>query len=119
MRLAPVAVAALAIFAGYKLYTSGNQPRARRAGGGRSRATRHRVRRRHRTRRVSPASRAPKFSATVRVLRREDYSMGPLAKLVPTDFAVGWGPMSDSAVLADVEISQGNRFCVLAYGTGR
>ena len=36
--------------------------------------------------------------------------MGPLADLVPTDFAVGWGPMSDSAVLADIEISQGNRF---------
>jgi hypothetical protein len=50
------------------------------------------------------------FSATVRVLHREDYSRGPLAKLVPTDFAVGWGPMSDSAVLADIEISQGNRF---------
>jgi hypothetical protein len=50
------------------------------------------------------------FSARVRVLHREDYSVGPLAKLVPTDFAVGWGPMSDSAVLADIEISQGNRF---------
>lgn len=50
------------------------------------------------------------FSATVRVLRREDYSLGPLAKLVPTDFAVGWGRMSDSAVLEDIEISQGNRF---------
>ena len=50
------------------------------------------------------------FSATVRVLHREDYSMGPLAQLVPTDFAVGWGPMSDSKVLADIEVSQGNRF---------
>jgi len=50
------------------------------------------------------------FSATVRVLHREDYSFGPLASLVHTDFAVGWGPMSDSAVLADIEISQGNRF---------
>jgi hypothetical protein len=50
------------------------------------------------------------FSATVRVLHREDYSAGPLAGLVPTDFAVGWGPMSDSSVLADIEISQGNRF---------
>jgi len=50
------------------------------------------------------------FSATVRVLHREDYSFGPLAKLVPTDFAVGWGRMSDSTVLADIEISQGNRF---------
>jgi hypothetical protein len=50
------------------------------------------------------------FRATVRILRREDYSIGALADLVPTDFAVGWGPMSDSAVLADIEISQGNRF---------
>jgi hypothetical protein len=50
------------------------------------------------------------FSATVRILRREDYSLGDLARLVPTDFAVGWGPMSDSAVLADIDISQANRF---------
>ncbi|MBC8025514.1 MAG: hypothetical protein H7Y89_05960 [Steroidobacteraceae bacterium] len=50
------------------------------------------------------------FSATVRVLRREDYSLDRISPLVPTDFAVGWGPMSDSRVLADIEISQGNRF---------
>jgi len=50
------------------------------------------------------------FDATVRVLGREDYSLGELASLVPTDFAVGWGPMSDSAVLKQIEISQGNRF---------
>jgi hypothetical protein len=50
------------------------------------------------------------FSATVRILRRKDYSLGALASIVPTDFAVGWGPMSDSAVLADIEISQSNRF---------
>jgi hypothetical protein len=50
------------------------------------------------------------FSATVRILRREDYSLDRIAPLAPTDFAVGWGPMSDSAVLADVEISQSNRF---------
>jgi hypothetical protein len=50
------------------------------------------------------------FDATVRILRREDYSLGELAALVPTDFAVGWGPMSDSAVLRKVQISQSNRF---------
>ena len=50
------------------------------------------------------------FSATVRILRARTIRSAPLAKLVPTDFAVGWGPMSDSAVLADIEISQGNRF---------
>jgi hypothetical protein len=50
------------------------------------------------------------FSATVRILHREDYSIGALAALVPTDFAVGWGRMSDSAVLEKIEISQANRF---------
>jgi hypothetical protein len=50
------------------------------------------------------------FSATVRILRREDYSLGELASLVPTDFAVGWGPLSDSKVLEDVKITQSNRF---------
>jgi hypothetical protein len=50
------------------------------------------------------------FDATVRVLRREDYTLGALASLVPTDFAVGWGRMSDTAVLEGIEISQGNRF---------
>jgi hypothetical protein len=50
------------------------------------------------------------FEATVRILRREDYSLDRIAPLAPTDFAVGWGPMSDGRVLADIEISQGNRF---------
>jgi hypothetical protein len=50
------------------------------------------------------------FSATVRVLGREDYSLGELADLIPTDFAVGWGPLSDSHVLEDVQITQSNRF---------
>jgi hypothetical protein len=50
------------------------------------------------------------FRAKVRVLHRENYSFGELARLVPTDFAVGWGPMSDSAVLAGIDISQANRF---------
>ena len=50
------------------------------------------------------------FSATVRILGREDYSVDEFARLVPTDFAVGWGPMSDSRVLGGIEISQANRF---------
>jgi hypothetical protein len=50
------------------------------------------------------------FRATVRILRREDYAMDWIAPLVPTDFAVGWGAMSDSSVLDSIEISQANRF---------
>jgi hypothetical protein len=110
MRLAPIAVAALAIFGVYKLY-SGREvahapgvlaaldPEQREIDSAAviERGDFH----------LRPRA---SFSATVRILRREDYSFGPLASLVPTDFAVGWGPMSDSAVLADIEISQGNRF---------
>ncbi len=50
------------------------------------------------------------FSATVRILRREDYARDWIAPLAPTDFAVGWGAMSDSAVLEHIDISQANRF---------
>ena len=50
------------------------------------------------------------FNATVRILRREEYRLGALASLVPTDFAVGWGRMSDSDVLGGIEIRQANRF---------
>jgi hypothetical protein len=46
----------------------------------------------------------------VRILRRENYALDWIAPLVPTDFAVGWGPMSNTAVLERVEISQANRF---------
>lgn len=50
------------------------------------------------------------YAIKARVLSTEDYSMGTEAELSPTDLALGWGPMSDEAVLSKVEISQGNRF---------
>ena len=50
------------------------------------------------------------FTAEVRVLARERYRLGTLADASPLDLAVGWGPMSDSAVLAELDVSQGNRF---------
>ncbi|MGD9598738.1 MAG: hypothetical protein AB7G76_00350 [Steroidobacteraceae bacterium] len=57
--------------------------------------------------RLTPRAR---FSATVRVLARERYYIDPLAPIAPVDLAVGWGPMSDSAILAAFDISQSNRF---------
>jgi hypothetical protein len=51
-----------------------------------------------------------RFSAEVRVLGSERYRMGDLADVSPLDIAVGWGPMSDSAVLADIDIWQSGRF---------
>ncbi len=110
MRLAPVAVAALAIFACYKLYSSreiAHAPGVLVASDPEQRDIESAAVIERGEFRLRPRA---EFSATVRVLHREDYSVGALAKLVPTDFAVGWGPMSDSAVLADIEISQGNRF---------
>ncbi|WP_413624143.1 hypothetical protein [Luteibacter sp. Lutesp34] len=50
------------------------------------------------------------FSMTGRVLSREDYQLDDLAPIAPTDLAMGWGRMSDSAVLDHIRISQSNRF---------
>jgi hypothetical protein len=50
------------------------------------------------------------FEIEARVLAAEHYSVGREADLSPVDLAVGWGRMSDSAVLKDVEISQSGRF---------
>jgi hypothetical protein len=57
------------------------------------------------------------FSAEVRVLSRERYRLGALGTAVPLDFAVGWGPMSDSAVLGYIKVSQANRFYFWHYDT--
>ncbi|HEY0197026.1 MAG TPA: hypothetical protein VGC19_00620 [Rhodanobacter sp.] len=50
------------------------------------------------------------FDITARVLSRKDYSWGADASLIPEDLALGWGRMSDSAVLAKIEITQSGRF---------
>lgn len=50
------------------------------------------------------------FTLTARVLSREDYRFDPSAALSPTDLALGWGRMSDSAVLAKLDISQSSRW---------
>lgn len=50
------------------------------------------------------------YDITARVLSRDDYRFDAGAALVPTDLALGWGRMSDSAVLADIDISQSARF---------
>ncbi len=50
------------------------------------------------------------FDITARVLSRKDYSGGADAGLIPTDLALGWGRMSDSDVLAKIDISQSGRF---------
>lgn len=58
------------------------------------------------------------FSLQARVLSTEAYHAGREADLSPVDLALGWGPMSDSAVLDRLQISQGNRFYFYRW-TGR
>lgn len=50
------------------------------------------------------------YDITARVLSVETYSVDGGAKLSPIDFAVGWGPMSDSAELDHFRVTQGSRF---------
>lgn len=50
------------------------------------------------------------IALTARVLSREDYRFDAGAFLAPVDLALGWGPMSDSAVLARIAIGQSGRF---------
>lgn len=51
-----------------------------------------------------------RFTLTARVLSRADYHWGADAALIPEDLALGWGRMSDSAVLDHIQISQSDRF---------
>ena len=50
------------------------------------------------------------YDIEARVLSVEPYRIDGGAKLSPLDFAVGWGPMSDTAVLDHFRITQGARF---------
>lgn len=57
--------------------------------------------------RLTPLAR---FQIEARVLSRRDYRFDGGASLSPLDLALGWGPMSDSAVLEKIDISQRDRF---------
>ena len=51
-----------------------------------------------------------RYQLTARVLHTKRYWGGADSGLVPVDVAIGWGRMSDQAVLDQLKISQGNRF---------
>ena len=57
--------------------------------------------------RITPLER---FSLEARVLSAEPYWFDRGAELAPVDLALGWGPMSDTAVLDRISISQSGRF---------
>lgn len=56
------------------------------------------------------------FSVRARVLSRTDYRSGREADLSPEDLALGWGRMSDTAVLARLTIRQGDRWYAYRWG---
>ena len=56
-----------------------------------------------------------RFALDARVLHRKVYRYDPGAALVPVDLAVGWGQMSDQAVLDQLSISQSARFFWYEY----
>lgn len=56
-----------------------------------------------------------RFSLDARVLHQKIYRYDRGADLVPVDLAVGWGPMSDQAVLDRLTISQASRFFYYEY----
>lgn len=51
-----------------------------------------------------------RFEVKGRVLGQLVYDADTVAELSPVDIALGWGAMSDSRVLSQIEMSQGERF---------
>ena len=60
-------------------------------------------------------TRRAEFDIRARVLSREDYRWGSESDLSPIDLALGWGAMSDQAVLDRITITQGSRWYFTRY----
>jgi len=56
---------------------------------------------------ITPLAR---FEIKAKVLSKENYRLGREADLSPVDLALGWGRMSDEAVLKSIDISQSGRW---------
>ena len=60
-------------------------------------------------------NRRAEFDIRARVLSREDYRWGSESDLSPIDLALGWGAMSDQAVLDRITIRQSSRWYFTRY----
>jgi hypothetical protein len=56
-----------------------------------------------------------RYDIQARLLSRKNYSNDEIADLCPIDFAVGWGPMTDQAVLDRIRVWQTGRFFFWEY----
>ena len=61
----------------------------------------------HQDHKITPLAR---FALEARVLGVKRYYLDREARLAPYDLALGWGRMSDSAVLDKIQVSQSGRF---------
>jgi hypothetical protein len=50
------------------------------------------------------------YNIKARVLSRNNFSIGKESEVSPFDLALGWGPMSDQAIIDKINISQSNRW---------
>lgn len=50
------------------------------------------------------------YEITAKVLSKRRYRWDDLAAIAPWDFALGWGALSDEAVLRPLKVAQGDRF---------
>jgi len=50
------------------------------------------------------------YKATAKLLSKRRYRRGRMTPLSPWDFALGWGPMSNEALLRHLSLTQGDRF---------
>jgi hypothetical protein len=60
-------------------------------------------------------TRKANFEIRARVLSKEPYYLGRTADLAPVDLALGWGVMSDSSVLSQIDITQSARWYRTRY----
>lgn len=56
-----------------------------------------------------------RFEIRARVLSRRDYAFDAGADLSPIDLALGWGPMSDQAILDQMDVNQSGRWFHLRW----
>ena len=50
------------------------------------------------------------YKIKARVLSRNNFSVGKESQISPVDLALGWGPMSDQAVIDKITVTQRNRW---------
>ena len=62
-----------------------------------------------------PAQALAEYALSARVLAARRYRLGHTAALAPLDLALGWGRMSDPAVIARLDIAQRHRWYLWSY----